>query len=405
MDTARIRKGFPILARKLNGKKMTYLDNAATTQKPRQVIKAEREFYEKRNANVHRGLNALSREATELYELAHENAARFINAGGIEEIVFTKNATESLNLLAYSLGENIRTGDEILLTKMEHHANIVPWQELAKRKKATVKYADITEDGRLDIEDLNGKISPRTRIVSVTMASNILGTINDVEKISALAHEAGAKCVVDAAQAVPHTKVDVERIRCDFLAFSAHKMLGPTGLGILYGKSELLEEMPPFLTGGDMISTVTLEGAEWNKIPWKFEAGTPNIAGAAGFSAAIGYLEKTGMENIETHENKLLKAGLKRMAEIKGVEIYGPEKGPRTGIIPFNVDGVHPHDVSEVLDGNGVIIRAGNHCAQPLMREIGVEGIARASFYLYNNTEEIERLASSVEEAKKTFGV
>lgn len=405
MDANELRKDFPIFGKTENGKPIIYLDNAATTQKPRQVIEAEIGFYEGYNANVHRGLNFLSQKATDKYEEAHEKTAKLINAEGIQEIVFTKNATESLNLLSYSLGEKIGKGDEILLTKMEHHANLVPWQQLAKRKKAKLLYANITKDWKLDLQDLEKKITKKTRVVAVSMASNILGTINNVEEISKLAKEVGAYSVVDAAQAIPHTEANMKKIGCDFLAFSAHKMLGPTGVGVLYGKEELLQELQPFLTGGDMISTVTLEGSEWNKLPWKFEAGTPNIAGAIGFSAAIDYLQKIGYEGIEAHEQKMLRAGTKRLSEISGVKLYGPEKGPRTGIISFNLNGVHPHDVASILDQRAIAIRSGNHCAQPLMREMGVEGVARASFYIYNTEQEIEELALGIEEAKKIFKV
>ncbi len=292
-----------------------------------------------------------------------------------------------------------------MLTKMEHHANIVPWQQLAKRKKVIIKYANITHDGRLDTAHLKSLVNSRTKIISVTMASNILGTINPVQEISKIAKNAGAYFIVDAAQAIPHTKVDVKKIGADFLAFSAHKMMGPTGVGVLYGREELLNEMEPFLTGGDMISSVTLDGSEWNKLPWKFEAGTPNIAGAVAFGSAIDYIKKIGIAKIEAHELKLLKFGRKRLAEIDGITQYGPKSGPRTGILPFNLNGVHPHDLSEIMSRNAVIIRAGNHCAQPLMREMGVEGVARASFYIYNTKEEIERMAKSIEDAKKVFGV
>ncbi len=404
MDAEKIRKDFPILQRRHNGRQIVYLDNAATTQKPTQVLDAERGFYENYNANVHRGLNFLSQKATDEYELSHEKTAKLLGARGMEEIIFTKNATESLNLLAYSLGEQLKAGDEILLTKMEHHANLVPWQQLAARRKAKIAYANITRDGRLDLEDLAGKITAKTKIISVTMASNILGTINPVEKIGKMAKKAGALFVVDGAQAAPHLSVDVKKTGADFLALSAHKMLGPTGVGVLYGKHELLEKMPVFLTGGDMISTVTLDGAQWNKLPWKFEAGTPNIAGAIGFGAAIDYLKKVGLRNIEAHEQKLLKTGMKRVSEIGGVQVYGPSKGPRTGIIPFNLEGVHPHDIASVLDRRAIAIRSGNHCAQPLMREMEIEGVARASFYIYNTLGEIEQLALGIEEAKKIFG-
>ncbi len=405
MDVEKVRKEFPILKRRIGGRPLAYLDNAATTQKPWQVMESETEFYANHNANIHRGVNALSVEATERYERAHEKTAGLINAKSMEEIVFTKNATESLNLLAFSLGEKLSEGDEVLLTKMEHHANIVPWQQLAKRKKVKLKYANITKDGRLDMESLEEKVTEKTRIISATMASNILGTMNPAGKISKIAKKAGAYFIADACQAVPHTKTDVREIGCDFLAFSAHKMMGPTGIGVLYGRKALLEEMEPFLTGGDMISSVTLEGSEWNKLPWKFEAGTPNIAGGVSFGAAIDYLSAIGYSAIEKHGRALLDYALEKIPGISGVEVYGPAKGPRTGIVPFNLKGVHPHDVSEILGRRGVIVRAGNHCAQPLMREMGIEGVVRASFYIYNTKEEIDELCRGIESAKKTFGV
>ena len=398
-------RDFPILSRKINGKRLVYLDSAATAQKPLSVIEAEMEFYTKSNANVHRGMNTLSRMATEIYEQAHSKTAKFINAKGMQEIIFTKNTTESLNLLAYSLGEKLKSGDEILLTKMEHHANLVPWQQLAKRKGAVIKFADITIDGRLDMDGLASKAGRRTKIIAATGASNILGTVNPAKEIAKIAKDCNACSVIDAAQAVPHIAIDVKRIGCDFLAFSAHKMLGPTGIGVLHGREGLLEEMDPFLTGGDMISSVTLQGAEWNVLPWKFEAGTPNIAGAAGFGAAIEYLEKTGMENVEGHEKELLKYALKRIGEIENVKIYGPAKGPRVGVVPFNIEGMHAHDVSEMLDRHGIIIRAGNHCAQPLMHEMGIGGVCRASFYIYNTKRDIDALAIAIGDAKKVFGV
>src|SRR3989344_5366250 len=399
-----VRNDFPILKQKINSKPLIYLDSAATSQKPIQVIEAELNFYKTSNANIHRGLNTLSRMATEQYENAHENVSKFIGAKSAREIIFTKNATESLNLLAYTMEKNLSKGDEVLLTKMEHHANIVPWQQLSKRKGVVLKYAEITPDGKLDIEDLENKISPKTKIISITAASNILGTINPVEKVGKMARSAGAKFIVDAAQAAAHMKIEVKKINADFLVFSAHKMLGPTGIGVLYGKEELLEELEPFLTGGDMISEVNLQSSSWNILPWKFEAGTPNIAGAIGFGAAIDYLQKIGMENIALHEQELLKYSLKRIGEIKSVQIYGPRAQERTGILPFNIGTVHPHDVSEILDRNAVIIRAGNHCAQPLMQQMGMEGVCRASFYLYNTKEEIDALAKGIEQTKKIFG-
>jgi len=323
----------------------------------------------------------------------------------MEEIIFTKNATESLNLLAYSLGNQLNEGDEVVVSVMEHHANLVPWQELEKRKKIKLKFTKITKEGTLDLENLKSLINNKTKIVSLSHASNILGTINPVEKISKIVRESEAYFILDSAQAAPHKKIDVKKIGVDFIAFSGHKMLGPTGIGALYGKKELLEGIPPFLTGGDMISSVSLEASTWNKLPWKFEAGTPNIVGGIGFGAAIDYLEGIGLENIEVHEQKMLKYGLKRLKEIEGMIFYGPEDSARTAIISFNLDKVHPHDVAQILDENAIAIRSGNHCAQPLMNELGIEGVARASFYIYNNEEEIDKLANALEQAKKVFGV
>lgn len=405
MDIEKIREDFPLLQQKFNGKQIVYLDNAATSQKPKQVIEAINDYYTTYNANVHRGLNFLSQKATNAYEEAHEKVAKFINASSIEEIVFTKNATESLNLLAYSLGNQLNEGDEVIVSVMEHHANLVPWQELAKRKKIKLKFAQITKEGTLDLENLESLITNKTKIVSLSHASNILGTINPVEKISKIVRDSGAYFILDSAQAAPHSKIDVKKIGVDFIAFSGHKMLGPTGIGVLYGKKELLEEIPPFLTGGDMIANVSLEGSTWNKLPWKFEAGTPNIVGGIGFGVAIDYLEKIGLENIETYEQKILKYGLKRLKEIEGMIFYGPENSPRTAIISFNLNKVHPHDVAQILDENAIAIRSGNHCAQPLMNEMGIEGVARASLYIYNNEQEIDKLANALEQAKKVFGV
>ncbi|MAG18290.1 MAG: cysteine desulfurase [Candidatus Diapherotrites archaeon] len=405
MNIKKIREDFPILNQKFNNNELVYFDNAATTQKPQQVIDAVSDYYQKYNANVHRGLNFLSQKATDKYEEAHEKTAKFINAEGIKEIVFTKNASESLNLAAYSLGEKISSGDEILISVMEHHSNIVPWQMLAKRKKAKLNFVNITSDGRLDLDDFEKKLNKKTKIVALTKASNILGTINPLEKISKTVKDNGSYFVVDAAQSVPHTKTNVKKIDADLFAFSAHKMLGPTGIGVLYGKEEILKEMNPFLTGGDMISKVSLKEATWNKLPWKFEAGTPNIAGAIGFGEAIDYINKIGIENIEEHEKALLEFGLKKLKEIDKINLYGPEKEPRTGIISFNLKNVHPHDVAQILDENAIAIRSGNHCAQPLMEKLKVDGVARISFYLYNTKEEIEKFVNAIDQTKKVFGV
>lgn len=404
MNPETIKKDFPIFSKKINGKKIIYLDNAATTQKPFQVIQAEKKFYEETNSNIHRGMNFLSQKATEMYEEAHEKTAKFIKAKDMQEIIFTKNTTESLNLLSYVLESKLKRGDEILLTKMEHHANIVPWQQLAKRKKIKLKYANITKELTIDLNDLEKKINKKTKIMAFTMASNILGTITPSKEICKIGKEKGIITIADGAQAIPHIEINAKKTDFDFLAFSAHKMLGPMGIGVLYGKKEHLEKLPPFLTGGDMITTVTLQKSEWNKLPWKFEAGTPNVGGAIGFSKAIDYLKKIGMENITEHEKKLIKYSIKRINEIKGIKTYTP-KGQKTGIISFNLNKVHPHDLATILDNKGIAIRTGNHCAQPLLNELGIESIARASFYIYNTTKDIDALVQGIEETKKIFGV
>ncbi len=394
-----LRKDFPILGRKVNGKSLVYLDNAATSQKPFNVIDAISRYYKVYNANVHRGIHSLSEEATVEYERAHSKSASLINSG-FEEIIFTKNTTESINLLAYSLGLRLEKGDEILLSEMEHHSNLVPWQQIAKSRKATVKYVRVTTDGLLDMDDLNSKLGKNTRIVSIAHVSNVLGTINPVRKIGKLVHDAGALFVVDAAQSVPHMPVDVKSIGCDFLAFSAHKMLGPTGIGVLYGKKGLLQEMPPFLYGGDMIREVSFEDSRFNDLPWKFEAGTPNIAGAVGFGAAIDYLRKVGMENIFDHEKNLAAYALKLLSDAK-VEVYGPKY--RAGVVAFNLPGIHAHDVAAILDQEGIAVRGGHHCAMPLMKKLNINGSVRASFYLYNTKEEVEALASNLSKVREVF--
>ena len=400
-DVKGIRKDFPILNRKVNGKRLIYLDNAATTQKPRQVIEAMDKYYRENNANVHRAIHQLSEEATQLYEKAHKDAARFINASGMEEIIFTKNATEGLNLCAYSLTSSLKKGDEIVLTQMEHHSNLVPWQQLAKQRGLSIRYIPITKKGELNDEAFQKTITKKTRIVAVAHVSNTLGTINDVRAISKIAHENGALFVVDGAQGVPHLKVDVRKLDADFLAFSGHKMLGPTGIGVLYGKKELLEKMPPFLMGGGMIREVTWKDSSWNDLPWKFEAGTPNVAEAVGLSAAISYLESIGMDDVEKRERELVKYALKRLASIKGLESYGPVK--RAGVFSFNINGVHAHDVSAILDSEGIAIRGGHHCTMPLMGLLGVAGTSRASISVYSTEEEINALAWGIEKVKKVF--
>jgi len=405
LNTQKIRKDFPILKRKINGKPLIYLDNFATTQKPKQVIDAEKKYYEKYNANIHRGLNSLSVEATNAYEKGHENVAKFINAKGMEEIIFLKNATEGLNLVAVSLSRTfLHEGDEILLTKMEHHASIVPWLILAKEKGYKLKYIDMNSDGTLKTEQYDEMLTPKTKVVAVVHVSNVLGTINPVKEIVKKAHDNGSYAIVDSASAVPHMKIDVKDIDADFLAFSGHKMLAPTGTGTLYGKEELLEKMEPFLGGGDMISEVHLDRAHWNKLPWKFEAGTPDIAGGICLGEAVEYLQKLGMENVLRHEKELVKYAMETLSEISGITIYGPSAEKRAGVISFNVKGVHPHDIATIIDREGIEIRAGDHCAQPLMRDLGIIATARASFYVYNTKQEIDKLKEGILKAKKIFG-
>lgn len=404
IDTKKVRKDFPILARKIHGKKLVYLDNAATTQKPRQVIEAIKDYYENYNSNVHRAVHTLSGEATDAYDEAHEKAASFINAEGCEEIVFTKNTTESLNIVANHFMRKLRKGDEILLTRMEHHSNLVPWQNAARITGAKIRYIGMTKSGELDMKQASSLINGKTRVVALTHASNVLGTINDIRAIAEMAHEKGAVVVVDGAQSVPNMPVDVKKLGCDFLAFSAHKMLGPTGIGALYGRKELLEKMEPLMFGGDMIKEVTYESASWNELPWKFEAGTPNVAGAIGFSAAIDYLKKIGMENVREHEIMLTKNAMKKLKALKGTEIYGPAAEKRTGVVSFNMKGLHPHDISSILDQEGIAVRGGHHCAMPLMRLLGIQGSTRASFYIYNTKEEIDALIRALSKVRKMLG-
>ena len=401
LNVERIKKDFPILRKKVRGKRLVYLDNAATTQKPLQVVEAMNSYYREHNANVHRAIHQLSEEATQLYEKAHEDAAHFIGAAGMEEIVFTKNTTESLNLVAYSLVPTLKKGDEIVLTQMEHHSNLVPWQQLAKRHGIALKYIEIDDQGELNEQSIKKNITKKTKIVAVAHVSNTLGTINDIKKISKIAHEHGALCAVDGAQSVPHMEVDVRKLDADFLAFSGHKMLGPTGIGVLYGKKELLDGMQPFLFGGGMIKEVGWKDTTFADAPWKFEAGTPNIAEAAGLSAAIAYLGKIGMGNVEKREQKLASYALHQLSAIKDITLYGPKK--RAGVFSFNIDGVHAHDVSAILDSEGIAIRGGHHCAMPLMSLLGVPGTGRASLSVYNDEDDIDALAGGIEKVKKVF--
>jgi len=405
LDVHRIRKDFPILERKVYGKPLVYLDNAATSQKPRQVIDALVDYYENYNANIHRAVHCLGEEATAAYEEARAKVAKFINAPSPESVIFTRNTTEAINLVAYTWGRaNVLEGDEILLTQMEHHSNLIPWQRLASEKGATVRYIELTDTQTLALDGLENLFDARTRIAAMPHVSNSLGTINPVKKIAAEARRNGTLFLVDGAQGAPHLPVDVQAIGCDFYAFSSHKMLGPTGVGVLYGRPELLEEMEPFLGGGEMIRKVTFEGATWNDLPWKFEAGTPNIADVIAFGSAIDYLNQLGMENVREHEIEITDYALTRLSQLEGIVMYGPpDPRERGGVVSFNFGDLHPHDIGTVLDHHGVAIRAGHHCTQPLMRTLGVSGTARASFYIYNIPEEVDVLIEALEATRDFF--
>ncbi len=405
MDSLKLREDFPILKIKVRGKRFVYLDSAATTQKPIQVIEAINNYYKNLNSNVHRGVYYISQEATRLYEEARMKVSKFINAESPKTIVFTRNATEAINLVAYSWGrKNIKEGDEIILTEMEHHSNLVPWQILAKEKNAKLRFIPVREDGTLQLEKLGELLTPKSKLLAITHVSNVLGTINPIKEIVEIAHKNGTFALVDGAQSVPHIPVDVKDLGCDFLAFSGHKMLGPMGIGVLYGKEKILEEMDPFLGGGEMISQVWLDRATWNEIPWKFEAGTPNVEGAIGLGSAIDYLKKIGMENIEKREKELTGYAMERLKEIEGIRIYGP-KNPqlKSGVISFNLENIHPHDVGTILDQEGIAVRVGSHCAQPLMAKFGVSSMVRASFYIYNIEEEIDIMISALKKVKEIF--
>ncbi|HEX9816736.1 MAG TPA: cysteine desulfurase [Candidatus Thermoplasmatota archaeon] len=400
-----IRKDFPILSRKVHGKPLVYFDNAATTQKPNAVIEALTEFYSEHNANVHRGLHVLSMEASDMYDQAHEKVADFIGADGMEEVVFTQGTTDSLNLVAYAYAlHEVGPGDEILASVMEHHSNFVPWQQMAKLKGATFKQIPITPDGHLDMEAAKRLLTSKTKLLTVTAASNVLGTINPIRALGELAHDKGALVLVDAAQSVPHMPVDVKKDDVDLLAFSGHKMCGPTGIGALYGKREILEAMKPYRYGGEMIKRVTFEESRWNELPWKFEAGTPIIGPGIGLGAAVDYLSKIGMSNIRRHEIALTKYALKRLAEVKGVKVYGPQKAEeRSGLAAFTFGDIHAHDVADLLDREGVAVRAGHHCAQPLASLLDVMSTARASFYLYNHQKEVDVMIEALHKIRAVF--
>lgn len=406
LDVDRIRGDFPVLAQEVNGHPLVYLDNAATTQKPRQVIEAIVRYYETTNANVHRGIHTLSMRASAQYEAVREKTAAFIGARRPEEIVFTRNATESINLVARAWGDaNVGEGDEIVVTMMEHHSNLVPWQLLAARKGARLRHAPLTADGRLDLDGMRALLGPRTKLVAVTQASNVLGTITPVAEIVAMAREHGATVLVDGAQSAPHMPIDVAALGCDFFAFSAHKMLGPTGVGVLWGRYDLLAAMEPFLGGGSMIERVMLEQSTWAPPPERFEAGTPNIAGVIGFGAALDYLAALGMGPVRAHEVEVAAAALDRLRNVPGLAIHGPlDPEARCAVVSFAMEGIHPHDVSTVLDSEGIAIRAGHHCAQPLMRQLDEAATSRASFYLYNTVDEVDALVRGLERVRRTFG-
>jgi cysteine desulfurase/selenocysteine lyase len=416
IDVEAVRADFPILQRRVGGDvespgegpgddtPLVYLDNAATSQTPRQVIDAIVDYYTGYNANVHRGIHSLSQEASVAYEAAHDRVAEFIGADGREEIVFTKNTTEAMNLVAYAWGlAELGPGDNVVLTEMEHHASLVTWQQVCKRTGAEARFVRIDEEGRLDMDHARELIDASTRMVSVVHVSNTLGTINPVADLAALAHEVGAYLFVDGAQSVPTRPVDVQAMDADFFAFSGHKMCGPTGIGVLYGKEAIFEEMQPYLYGGDMIRKVTFEDSTWEELPWKFEAGTPNIAQAVGLTAAIDYLETLGMDAVEAHESALAEYAYDQLNAFDDVEVYGPPGDDRGGLVAFNIDGVHAHDLSSIVNDAGVAIRAGDHCTQPLHDILGAPASARASFYVYNTRTEVDALVDAVDDARSLF--
>ncbi|HWL34780.1 MAG TPA: cysteine desulfurase [Frankiaceae bacterium] len=406
LDVARLRKDFPILSREVNGRPLVYLDSAASSQRPQAVLDAMNDYYEHHHANVHRGIYALAEEATALYEGARDTVAAFVNAYDRSEVVFTKNSTEALNLLARSVGDSgrIKPGDEIVVTEMEHHSNIVPWQMLAERTGATVRWIGITDEGRLDLSGLDDIVNERTRVVSFVHQSNILGTVNPVSQIVRRAREVGALVGLDCSQSVPHRAVDVQELGADFVAFTGHKMLGPTGIGVLWARRALLDELPPFLGGGEMIETVTKNGSTYAEAPHKFEAGTPNIAEAVGLAAAVRYLSDVGMDEVLAHEKELVSYALPALESVGGLRILGPRTAvSRGGAISFSLADLHPHDVGQVLDELGIAVRVGQHCAAVTCTRYGVPATTRASFYLYTTTEEIDALVAGLEHVKRFF--
>jgi cysteine desulfurase/selenocysteine lyase len=406
LDVRQIRRDFPILERETRaGARVVYLDSTATSQKPLPVIEAMNAFYRRSNANIHRGVHTLAEESTAMYEEAREKVAKFINAPSARQIIYTRNTTESINLVAYTWARaNLKADDLVVLTEMEHHSNLVPWHMLAAERGVELDFIPVTEDGLLDLDAYKSLLNRTPKLVSFTHMSNVLGTINPVAEMVRLAHGAGALTLVDAAQAVPHLPVDVQALDADFYAFSAHKMCGPTGIGALYGKTELLEAMPPFLGGGDMIKEVYLRSFRPNSLPHKFEAGTPAIAEAVGFGAAVDYLTKVGMDQIAAHEHAITEYALERLEEIPGVKVFGPSADKKGGVAAFTLDGVHPHDVAQVLDKDGIAVRAGHHCAQPLHEKFDIPATSRASFYLYNTKEEVDLLVDGIYKVKKLFG-
>nr|WP_245338319.1 cysteine desulfurase [Staphylococcus sp. GDX8P106P-2] len=404
LNVNEILKDFPILNQKVNNNRLAYLDTTATSQTPTQVIDVIADYYKRYNSNVHRGVHTVGSLATDGYESARETVRRFINAKYFEEIIFTRGTTASINVVAHSYGDaNISEGDEIVVTEMEHHANIVPWQQLAKRKNASLKFIPMTDEGELTIENIKATINDNTKIVAITHVSNVLGTINDIKAITDIAHEHGAIVSVDGAQAAPHMDLDMQSLDVDFYSFSGHKMLGPTGIGVLYGKRALLDEMEPVEFGGDMIDFVEKYDASWADLPTKFEAGTPLIAQAIGLAEAIRYIENLGFDAIQAHEHELTTYAYDKMSEIEGIEIYGPPKDRRAGVITFNMTDVHAHDVATAVDTEGVAVRAGHHCAQPLMKWLNQSSTARASFYIYNTKEDIDQLVESLNQTKEFF--
>ena len=406
LDVNFLRQDFPILSREVRpGITLVYLDSTATTQKPRPVLEAMEAFYRTNNANIHRGVHTLAEEATAMYEQAREKVAQFINAPSAEQIIFTRNATESINLVAYTWARaNLKAGDRIILTEMEHHSNLVPWIMLATERGVELDFIPVTPDGLLDLDVYRTLLTRSPKLVAVSGMSNVLGTINPIAEIVRLAHAAGAVTLVDGAQSVPHLPVDVQALGVDFLAFSAHKMLGPSGIGALYGRRDLLEKMPPFLGGGDMIKTVHLRSFVPNDLPHKYEAGTPAIAEAVGFGTAVDYLKKLGMQAVAAHEHEIVSYALDRLEEIPGVKVFGPPADKKGGVASFTLEGVHPHDIAQILDRDGVAIRAGHHCAQPLHEKFGITATARASFYVYSLPQEVDALVNGIYKVKEIFG-